>query len=189
MKGNESPYQVKVGGLGVTRIMPGGDLGLNRVYQFRKTPFHLTWNYLVAKPVSLGYWLFSRMLSSRCHCGVSLRAMTRQEDLVHYPQCMRGLSDLPACNASAFPQVSEKSVNILSGPVFQRFLRQRIGKVFRPVPIKWRTIRPYPVLLCASPVGLPKTIGLFGIAEIHDFHEGTAFYFNRLDKNQACNDR
>jgi hypothetical protein len=37
---------------------------------------------------------------------------------------------------------------------------------------------------------LSKNTGLFGgIADIHDFHQGTPFYFNRLGKNQACNDR
>jgi hypothetical protein len=32
--------------------------------------------------------------------------------------------------------------------------------------------------------------GLFGrIVEIHDFHQGTPYYFNRLGKCQACNNR
>ena len=39
-------------------------------------------------------------------------------------------------------------------------------------------------------VGFPKNTGLFGgVADIHAFHQGTPFYFNRLGKNQACNDR
>jgi len=67
------------------------------------------------------------------------------------------------------------SLNILSGPVFQRFFGQKIGKVFRPVHLKWRTIRPYPVFLRAPPVSFPKTIALFGIADIHDFHHNTLF--------------
>jgi len=79
---------------------------------------------------------------------------------------------------------------ILSGPFFQRFFLQKIGEVSRPVQIEWGTIRPNPVFLCARPVGFPKTTGLFGgIADIHGFHQGTPFYFNRLGKNQAWNDR
>jgi hypothetical protein len=39
-------------------------------------------------------------------------------------------------------------------------------------------------------VGFPKNTGLFGgIADIHAFHQRTPFYFNRLAKNQACNNR
>ena len=39
-------------------------------------------------------------------------------------------------------------------------------------------------------VGFPKNTGLFGgIADIHTFHQGTPFYFNRLGENQACSDR
>jgi hypothetical protein len=39
-------------------------------------------------------------------------------------------------------------------------------------------------------VGFPKNTGLFGgIADIHTFHQGTPIYFDRLGKNQACNDR
>src|SRR4030042_2072359 len=34
-----------------------------------------------------------------------------------------------------------------------------------------------------------ETIALFGIADIHDFHHRIPFYFNRLNKNQACHDR
>ena len=72
----------------------------------------------------------------------------------------------------------------------ERFFRQKIGKVFRPVHIKWRTIRPYAFLLHTPPVSFPKTTGLFGgIGDIHDFHQRTLFYFNRLDKNQAYNNR
>jgi len=56
--------------------------------------------------------------------------------------------------------------------------------------LKWRTIRPYPVLLRTPPVSFPKTTGLFaGIAHIHGLHQGAPFYFNSLDKNQACNNR
>ena len=48
----------------------------------------------------------------------------------------------------------------------------------------------YPVLLCTRPIGFPTNIELFaGIAEIHGFHQGPAFYFNGLGKNQACNNR
>jgi hypothetical protein len=39
-------------------------------------------------------------------------------------------------------------------------------------------------------VGFPKNTGLFGgIADIHAFHQGVPFYFNRLGENQACSDR
>jgi hypothetical protein len=77
-----------------------------------------------------------------------------------------------------------------SGPVFQRFFRQEIGKVVCPVHIEGRTILPYPVFLRACPVGFPKNFALFGgIAEIHGFHQGTPFYFNGLGENQACNNR
>jgi hypothetical protein len=69
----------------------------------------------------------------------------------------------------AVPQVSQKGFNILSGPISQRFFRQKIGKVFRPVHIKWRTIRPYPVFLHARPVeprgqarGTSDTVLLWG---------------------------
>ena len=56
--------------------------------------------------------------------------------------------------------------------------------------IKWRTIRPYPVLFRARPVCFPKTTGLFGrIGGIHDFHHRKPFYFNRLGKTHANNDR
>jgi hypothetical protein len=145
----------------------------------------------------------------------------------------------------AFPQVSQKGFNILSGSVFQRFFRQKIGKVFCPIHvephgqspwylheipsyakvsedyppvaksavasilqhrnewsrlmhsspgktrsllrrrIKCRTIRPYPVLFRARPVGFPKKRALFGIAGVHDFHPENPFYFKRLSKNQA----
>jgi hypothetical protein len=71
----------------------------------------------------------------------------------------------------------------------EMFFRQKIGKVFRPVHIKWRTIRPYPVLLRAPPVSFPKNVTLFGIAGTHDFHPGIPFYFKRLSKNHAWHDR
>jgi len=42
----------------------------------------------------------------------------------------------------------------------------------------------------AAGISFPKTTGLFGgIGDIHDFHQRTLFYFNRLDKNQAYNNR
>jgi len=47
------------------------------------------------------------------HSGVSLRGITRQEDLVQYLQRMFSLPDLPVCNAAAFPQVSQEGFNIL----------------------------------------------------------------------------
>ena len=37
---------------------------------------------------------------------------------------------------------------------------------------------------------LQISAGLFGrTADIHDFHHRTLFYFNKLDENQACNNR
>jgi hypothetical protein len=72
----------------------------------------------------------------------------------------------------------------LSGPVFQRFFRQEIGKVACPVHIEGRTIRQYPVFLRARTVGFPKNFALFGgVADIHGFHQGTSFYFSRLGDN------
>ena len=120
---------------------------------------------------------------------MSLRGIMRQEDLVQDPQGMFGLPDLPVCNALAFSQVSKEAFNILSGSVFQGFFRQKIGKVFRPFHIKWRTIRLYPVLLRAPPVSFPKNIALFGIAAVHDFHPGIHFYFNGLSKDHVLHAR
>jgi hypothetical protein len=102
---------------------------------------------------------------------------------------MFGLPDLPVCDAPAFPQVSQKGLNILFGPIFQRFFRQEIGEVSCPVHIEWGTIRPNPVLLRARPVGFPKNIAIFGIARIHVFHHGNLFYFKGLNKNQVFHDR
>jgi hypothetical protein len=78
---------------------------------------------------------FYRMFSSRRHGTVSIRRITGKEDFIQYPQRMFGLPDLPFCNAPAFPEVSQKGFNILSGPVSQRFFGQKISKVFRPVHI------------------------------------------------------
>ena len=87
------------------------------------------------------------------------------------------LPDLPVRDALAFSQVGQKGFNIFSGPVFQRFFRQKMGKVFRPFHIKGRTIRSYPILLRAPPVSFPKKIALFGIVEIHGFHPQKPFNF------------
>ena len=54
--------------------------------------------------------------------------------------------------APAFPQVCEKGFNILSGSAFQRFFRQKIGKVFCPIHVEWGTIGSNPVFLRAPPV-------------------------------------
>ena len=67
--------------------------------------------------------------------------------------------------------------------------QQEIGEVFRPVHIKWQTIRRYPGFLRTRPVGFPKTISPFGIGGIHDFNRGTPFDFKRLDSNRTFNDR
>jgi hypothetical protein len=49
---------------------------------------------------------------------------------------------------------------------------------------------PHPVLLRTRPVGFPKNFALFGgIAGVHGFYQGTPFYFNRLSKIQAWDDR
>ena len=152
-------------------------------------------------------------------------------------------------NASAFPQVSQKGFNILSGPVFQSFFRQKISKVFHPahmephgqspwylhkIPsyakvsegyppvaksavasilqhrnewsrlmhsspgktrsllrrrIEWGTIRPYPVLLHARPVGFPKRAASSGIGDIHDFHHRNPLNVNKLVQNKALYNR
>jgi len=58
-------------------------------------------------------------------------------------------------NAPAFPQVSQKGFNILSGPIFQRFFRQEIGKIFCPIHVELGTIGSNPVLL-HSPLVEPR---------------------------------
>ena len=123
VKGDESSHLVKVGGPGAIRKMPGADLGLDCLYQFRKLPFHLAGNHPVSKSVR------------------------------------------------------------------QRFFGQEIGEVSCPVYIEGRTIRPYPVHLCARTVDFPKNIALFSLAEIHDFQYRKPLYFERLSKNQAWYDR
>ena len=58
------------------------------------------------------------------------------------------------------------------------------------VHIKWRTIRPYPVLLHARPVSFPKTIALFGgIVDIHDFHHRNPLNVKRLSDTEALHNR
>jgi len=71
----------------------------------------------------------------------------------------------------------------------ERFFRQEIGKVFCPVHVEWGTIGSNPVFLRAPPVSFPKTVAPSGIGDIHDFHHRKPFYFNRLDKTHASNDR
>jgi hypothetical protein len=55
--------------------------------------------------------------------------------------------------------------------------------------IKWRTIRPYPVLLRARPVGFPKNATLFGIAGTHDFHPEIPLNVKRLSETEALHNR
>ncbi len=70
--------------------------------------------------------------------------------------------------------------------VGESFLIQKISKVFRPPHIEGGTVRSHPILLRAPPVGFPKKIALFGgIADIHDFHPGSPFYFKGLSKDQV----
>jgi hypothetical protein len=78
-----------------------------------------------------GFW--KKVFSNWRNGSVFFRRIPGQEDLVQYLQRMLGLADLPVCNAPAFPQVSQKGFNILSGSVFQRFFSQEIGTVFYPV--------------------------------------------------------
>ena len=113
----------------------------------------------------------------------------RQEDLVQYLQRMLGLADLPVCNAPAFPQVSQKGLNILSESVFQRFFRQEIGKVFCPVHVEWGTIGSNPVFLRAPPVSFPKTVAPFGFWNIHDCYHRNPLNVKRLSKTEALYNR
>jgi len=87
-----------------------------------------------------------------------------------------------------FPQVGQKGFNILSGPVFQWLALQKTLKLLCPSDIEGRAVRRYPVLLRAPPVGLPKTISLFEIVDIHDVHPQNHFNVNRLGKNSTYND-
>ena len=77
----------------------------------------------------------------------------------------------------------------LFGPVFQRFALKETVKVFHPPDIEGRTVWPYPVLLRAPPVGLPKTIALFGIVETHGIHHEIHYNFRKLGNNRTLNDR
>jgi hypothetical protein len=98
---------------------------------------------------------------------------------------MFSLPDLPICDALALPQVGQKGFNILSGPVYQRFTLEKTLEVLHPPDIEGRAVWAYPVLLRAPPVGLPKTISLFGIVDIHDVHLHNPFNVNRLGKNST----
>jgi hypothetical protein len=91
--------------------------------------------------------------------------------------------------ASASPLVGQKGFNIPSRPLFQRFVPQETLKLLRPSDIERRTVRPYPVLLRAPQVGLPKTFALFGIVETHGIHHEIHFNFSRLGNNRTLNDR
>jgi len=71
----------------------------------------------------------------------------------------------------------------------ERFFREEIRKVSHPPDIEGRAVWAYPVLLCAPPVGLPKTLALFGIVDIHDVHPKNPFNVYRLGKNSTFNDR
>ena len=99
------------------------------------------------------------------------------------------LSDLPFRDALTLRQVGQKGFNIFSGPVFQRFFRQKMDEVFRPFHIKWGAIRPNPILLRAPPVSFPKTLALSGVVDMHGFNPKKPFKFSWLDRNQACYNR
>jgi len=74
--------------------------------------------------------------------------------------------------------------------VGERLFGQKIGKVFCPVHIKWRTVRSHPILLRAPPVGFPKKIALFGgIADIFGFHHRNPLNVNKLVQNKALYNR
>jgi hypothetical protein len=105
------------------------------------------------------------------------------------------LHEIPACAKASegYPLVA-KSAGASSfwhkndsATLMHSFTRRARGFLRRR--IKWRTIRPYPVLLRAPPVSFPKNVTLFGIAGTHDFHPGIPFYFKRLSKNHAWHDR
>jgi hypothetical protein len=76
----------------------------------------------------------------------------RQEYFIQYPQRMFGLPDLPVRDARPFPQVSQKGFNILSGPIFQRFVLKKTIEILGPPHIEGRTVRSHPILLRAPPV-------------------------------------
>ncbi len=71
----------------------------------------------------------------------------------------------------------------------ERFFRQEIRKISRPAHIKWGTIRPYPVLLRARPVGFPKGAAPSGIGDIHDLHNRNPLNVNKLVQNKALYNR
>ena len=185
MKGNESPYPVKLRGLGAIRIMPGSNAGLNRLYQFRKLAFHLARNHPVEEPVPAGNYFLGRMFFRRCHRGWFLRDIARQKHLVQDPQRMFRLPDLSVCDAPAFSQVSQKGFNILPRPVFEGIALEETVKLPRPSDVEGRTLRPRPVFLRARPVSFPKTLALFGIVGILDFPPKNPFNFRGLCRNES----
>src|SRR3990172_7789948 len=147
-------------------------------------------NHRVPKPVGPGYCrLLKRKFSCRSYDGGFLGRITGQKDLEQDFQGMFSLPDLPVRDALAFPQAGQVRFNIFSGPVFQRFALKETVKVFCPSDIEGRAVWPYPVLLRAPPVGLPKTIALFRVVDIHDFHPQKPFRSSWLDRDQPCYNR
>ncbi len=67
--------------------------------------------------------------------------------------------------------------------------KEPVRKKNMGVRIKWRAIRPHPVFLRILPVTPPKTVSLFRIADIHDFHHRISSCVDGLSKNQTCHNR
>lgn len=80
-----------------------------------------------------------------------LWGISRQEDLLGDPQRVLGLSDLPAGNASALSEGSQKRLNVLSGSFVKGLVGQKTHEVIRPPYVEWRAIRRYPVFLRDPP--------------------------------------
>jgi len=88
-----------------------------------------------------------------------------------------------------FDHAGHEEQRILSGPFFQRFFRQKIGKVFCPIHVELGTIGANPVFLRARPVGFPKRVAPSGIGNIHDFHHRNPLNVKRLSETEALHNR
>jgi len=114
---------------------------------------------------------------------------TRQENLNGYPERMLGLADLPVCDSLAFSQVRQERFDIIPGPLLQRFPRQEIGKIPRPVNIERRTVGANPVFLGTGTVGFPKTITSLGFSDIHAHYPRKPLDVKRLPEAEALYNR